>query len=65
MAVILRDSELHRLLTHLNLPAELPMTAPARSRPPPVLDPDECQINPLADLFEGIDPIPGDDLSPA
>jgi len=65
MAVILRDCELHRLLAHLELPTELPKTAPARSWPPPDPFEPESQINPLAELYDGIDLLPSDDLAAA
>jgi hypothetical protein len=34
-------------------------------RPPPDQFEPESQINPLADLYDGIDPLPSDDLAAA
>lgn len=65
VAAITNDVELSRLLAHLSLPVEFPKTAPARSRPPPDPFGEDCQINPLADLYLGIDDLPADDVSPA
>jgi len=60
VAAITNDNELSRLLAHLNLPTDFPKTAPAKTRPPPETFGDECQINPLADLYLGIDESPAD-----
>jgi len=65
VAVILNDKELVRLLTHLGQPFEFPVFKPAPKTslysntcgPPD----DDCQLNPQADLYEGIDPLPTDD----
>ena len=65
VAVILNDKELERLLTHLGLPSDFPVFRPA---PQALLykqgcgPPDEqCQLDPRADLYEGIDPAPPED----
>ena len=57
VAVILEDKELVRLLTHFNLPSEFPVFKPAppqyaANRAPP----EDCQLNPLADQYDAIDP---------
>jgi len=60
VACITEDRELSRILAHLGLPAEFPITKPARAPPPP-FDPDHCQIDPDVDRWDGIDPQnPGD-----
>ncbi len=58
VAVILEDKELVRLLNHFGLPAEFPQSIPAApqcasKRGPPDED---CQVNPLADQYDNIDP---------
>ncbi|MDD2805104.1 MAG: transposase [Elusimicrobiales bacterium] len=58
VAVILNDKELVRLLTHFDLPTEFPVFRPAPAqyaakRGPPEED---CQLNPLADQYDAIDP---------
>jgi hypothetical protein len=59
VAVILEDKELVRLLTHFDLPTEFPQFGPApvpqyaSKRGPPD---EECQLNPLADQYDTIDP---------
>lgn len=58
VAVILEDKELVRLLNHFNLPSDFPVFRPAppqyaANRAPPD---EECQLNPLADQYEAIDP---------
>jgi hypothetical protein len=58
VAVIFEDKELVRLLTHFNLPTEFPTFQPAPAqyaakRAPPDED---CQLNPLADQYDAIDP---------
>ena len=58
VAVILEDKELARLLNHFGLPAEFPQFRPptpqcAAKRGPPDED---CQLNPLADQYDNIDP---------
>jgi len=64
VAVIMKDSELVRLLTHLGWDTDFPKTRPAQSRPPELLDcgpPDDgCQLDPNLDLYEAPPP-PGDD----
>jgi len=66
VAVIMKDSELVRLLSHLGLPTDFPKTRPAQSRLPDLLDcgpPDDgCQLAPRADLDLYEEPPPsGDD----
>ena len=68
IAIIMKDSELVRLLTYLGLPTDFPKTKPARSKlaeamcgPPG----DECQIDPRVDLYEAVDVPPADDDLPA
>ena len=68
IAIIMKDSELVRLLTSLGLPTDFPKTKPARSKlaeamcgPPG----DECQIDPRVDLYEAVDVPPADDDLPA
>jgi hypothetical protein len=58
VAVILDDKELVRLLKHFGLPADFPVFSPppvqyAGKRGPPDED---CQLNPLADQYDSIDP---------
>jgi len=58
VAVILDDKELVRLLKHFGLPIEFPQFRPlapqyAAKRGPPDED---CQLNPLADQYDNIDP---------
>jgi hypothetical protein len=58
VAVIFEDKELVRLLTHFNLPDEFPIFKPvspqyAAKRGPPD---DDCQIDPLVDQYDAIDP---------
>ena len=58
VAVILEDKELVRLLNHFGLPTEFPAFSPspvqyAAKRGPPDED---CQLNPLADQYDNIDP---------
>ena len=58
VAVILEDKELVRLLSHFNLPTDFPVFKPssphyAANRAPPDED---CQLNPLADQYDNIDP---------
>lgn len=58
VAVILDDKELVRLLNHFGLQTEFPVFAPAPAqyaakRGPPDED---CQLNPLADQYDTIDP---------
>jgi len=58
VAVIFNDKELVRLLIHFNLPAEFPTFKPAppqyaAKRGPPNED---CQLNPLVDQYDAIDP---------
>jgi hypothetical protein len=58
VAVILEDKELVRLLNHFGLPTEFPQFMPpapqyAAKRGPPDED---CQLNPLADQYDAIDP---------
>ena len=66
VAAILADRELERLLAYLDLPTELPKTAPARSPPFDFEDVGlESQANPLADLNDGIDAPAGEELTPA
>jgi len=65
VAIIMKDSELVRLLSHLGLPTDFPKTGPARSnlvetmRGPPG---EECQLDPLVDLYEAVVPPADDDL---
>ena len=63
IAIIMKDSEVTRLLTHLGLPTDFPKTQPARSKltetmcgPPG----EECQIDPRVDLYEAVDNLPAD-----
>ena len=67
MAAILADRELERLLAYLELPTELPKTAPARSPPFNFGEEGEpeSQVNPLADLNDSIDAPAGEELTPA
>ena len=68
MAVITDDRELVRLLKYLELPTEFPKIRPApkslvREYPPQATGPpdDGCQLDPRADLYDGIDaPAPAD-----
>ncbi len=55
--------ELPRLLAHLSLPTDFPVTAPARS--PPIITPDESQIDPVVEAWDGIDDPGGGGLQPA
>lgn len=54
VAAITESRELTRLLKRLGLPAEFPITKPARPPPQRTLA-EDSQINPLADFFCGID----------
>lgn len=54
VAAIIENHELTRLLKHLGLPAEFPITKPPRS-PPRITIGEDSQINPLAEAFCGID----------
>ena len=54
VAAITESYELTRLLKHLGLPHEFPITKPPRS-PPQTSIGEDSQINPLADAFCGID----------
>ena len=63
VAVIMNDRELVRLLAHLGLPTDFPMTKPAAKlfeamRGPPG---EECQLDPKVDLYEAVDVLPADD----
>ena len=65
VAVILNDKELVRLLTHIGQPTEFPKFRPAAQA---LLSTHACgppdegsQLDPLADLYEVIEPAPADD----
>jgi len=66
IAIIMKDAELVRLLTHLGLPTDFPKTQSARSQlaermcgPPG----DECQLDPRVELYEAVDILPADDVA--
>ena len=56
VAAIFEDKELMRVLTHLGLPADFPILAPARS--PPGVNREGSQADPNEALYEGIDWVP-------
>ncbi|MEK7857672.1 MAG: transposase [Elusimicrobiota bacterium] len=65
VAVIMDNDELVRLLTYLRLPTNLPKTKPATEKLIEIFEdgdrgpPDEAsQVEPQAELFEGVDPGP-------
>jgi hypothetical protein len=62
VAAILSDAALLRILRHLGLPTDLPVTRPARA-PPSARGDDLCQVNPRVDAFDGIDPPCPDDAT--
>jgi hypothetical protein len=65
VAAILSDAALLRILRHLGLPTDLPVTRPARPPPsaPPSARDDLCQVDPRVDAFDGIDPPCPDDAT--
>ncbi|MBI4679063.1 MAG: transposase, partial [Elusimicrobia bacterium] len=63
IAAITRDCDLERLLRGLELPADFPKTAPARS--PPRATAEETQVDPRAEAWDGIDEGPQPDWAAA
>jgi hypothetical protein len=57
----LSDAAIVRILRHLGLPTDFPVTRPARAPPPRDLEVDLCQVDPRVEAFQGIDPIPSDE----
>jgi hypothetical protein len=63
IAAILSDAAIVRILRHLGLPTDFPVTRPARAPPPRDLEVDLCQVDPRVEAFQGIDPLPSDETS--
>jgi len=57
VAAVTEAGEITRILNHLGLSADYPVTQPARS-PPRRAYGEDCQINPLVEAFQGIDELP-------
>ena len=68
VAVIMKDSELVRLLEHLGLPTNFPKAKPARTKPAEAMcgpPGEECQLDWQVDLYEAVDVPPADEFHSA